>query len=227
MIRLLRHLRRSSRTGRGPEKSCKKKGTWERRLSSRRFRSGGVEGDKNAPPPRVSHVFLGRCRTFLITILMVGLGPLSAATEVYVSEIRLDRELYTEDGRRLDRGGFDLEVRREEEGCSLVFLQGATVVATVAGEEGAGTETDRVIPLVGTLYLRSTAVPLGTAEERQLSKTGRPQYQDQEQNWENTLRAYRGSEDSEVHFLFQRRRNWGDWEQIRFKLFLEDPAGNR
>ena len=165
--------------------------------------------------------------TLLTPILILGLGVATVAAEVYVSEIRLDRNLYTLDGKRLDRGGFDLEVRREEAGCSLVFLKGEEVVATVAGQEGAETETDRVIPLVGTLYLRSTAVPLGTAEERQLSKTGRPQYQDQEQNWENTLRAYRGTEDAEVYFLFQRRKNWGDWEQVRFRLFLENPAGNR
>lgn len=158
---------------------------------------------------------------------MLALGVETATAETYVTEIRLDRDLYTQDGHRLGRGGFDLEVRREEEGCSLVFLKGEEVVATVAGQEGAESETDRFIPLVGTLYLRSTAVPLGTAEERQLSKTGRPQYQDQEQNWENTLRAYRGTEDSEVYFLFQRRKNWGDWEQVRFRLFLEDPAGNR
>ena len=163
----------------------------------------------------------------MIPILTLGLVQATVTAEVYVTEIRLDRDLYTDDGRRLDRGGFDLEVRREQDGCSLVFLKGETVVATVAGEEGAGTETDRVIPIVGTLYLRSTAVPLGTAEERQLSKTGRPQYQDQVQNWENTLRAFRGSEDAEVHFLFQRRRNWGDWEQVRFKLFLEDPDAGR
>lgn len=163
----------------------------------------------------------------MIPILTLGLIQATATAEVYVTEIRLDRDLYTEDGRRLDRGGFDLEVRREEEGCSLVFLKDETVLATVAGEEGTGTETDRVIPIVGTLYLRSTAVPMGTAEERQLSKTGRPQYQDQVQNWENTLRAFRGPEDAEVHFLFQRRRNWGDWEQVRFKLFLEDPSAGR
>ena len=162
--------------------------------------------------------------TLLTPILMLGLGVATATAEVYVTEIRLDRDLFTEDGRRLDRGGFDLEVRREEEGCSLVFLRGEEVVATVPGQVAAESKTDRVIPLVGTLYLRSTAVPLGTAEERQLSKTGRPQYQDQEQNWENTLRAYRGSEDAEVHFLFQRRRNWGDWEQVRFRMFLENPA---
>ena len=165
--------------------------------------------------------------THLIAILAVGVGQVRAAVEVYVTEIRLDRDLYTEDGKRLDPGDFDLEVRREEEGCSLVFLKGEDVVATVPGEARTETETDRVIPIVGTLYLRSTAVPMGTAEERQLSKTGRPQYQDQAQNWENTLRAFRGSEDSEVHFLFQRRRSWGDWEQVRFKLFLEDPARNR
>ena len=175
---------------------------------------------------------LHRCRQFvagihLIAILAVGVGQVRAAAEVYLTEIRLDRDLYTEDGRRLDRGGFDLEVRREEEGCSLVFLKGETVVAIVAGEARTETETDRIIPIVGTLYLRSTAVPMGTAEERQQSKTGRPQYQDQVQNWENTLRAFRGTEDAEVHFLFQRRRNWGDWEQIRFKLFLEDPSRGR
>ena len=70
-----------------------------------------------------------RCRQFvagihLIAILAVGVGQVRAAAEVYLTEIRLDRDLYTEDGRRLDRGGFDLEVRREEEGCSLVFLKG-------------------------------------------------------------------------------------------------------
>ena len=166
-------------------------------------------------------------RALLTLILALGPVQAMATAEVYVTEIRLDRNLYTNDGRRLDRGGFDLEVRCQQDSCSLVFLKGETVVATVAGEEGAETEADRVIPIVGTLYLRSTAVPIGTAEERQLSKTGRPQYQDQVQNWENTLRAFRGPEDAEVHFLFQRRRNWGDWEQVRFKLFLEDPSAGR
>jgi hypothetical protein len=173
-----------------------------------------------------------RCLQFvagihLIAILAVGAGQVRAAVEVYVTEIRLDRDLYTEDGRRLDRGGFDLEVRREEEGCSLVFLKGEDVVATVPGEARTETETDRIIPIVGTLYLRSTAVPMGTAEERQLSKTGRPQYQDQVQNWENTLRAFRGTEDAEIHFLFQRRKNWGEWEQVCFRLYLEDPGTGR
>ena len=46
-------FQRSSPTGPGPVKSCEKKAAWERRLSSRRFRSGGEEGDKNVPPPRV------------------------------------------------------------------------------------------------------------------------------------------------------------------------------
>ena len=165
--------------------------------------------------------------TLLTAILMLGFGVATANAETYVTEIRLDRNLYTEVGKRMDPGGFDLEVRRTEDGCSLVFLKGEEVVATVAGQEGSETETDRAIPLVGTLYLRSTAVPIGTAEERQLSKTGRPQYQDQVQNWEHTLRAFRGTADAEVHFLFQRRKNWGEWEQVRFRLYLEDPGAGR
>ena len=41
-------------TGRGPAQSRQKRGIWESRHSSQRFRIGDEEGDKKVPPPRVS-----------------------------------------------------------------------------------------------------------------------------------------------------------------------------
>ena len=160
----------------------------------------------------------------LLPILMLGLAQLRAAAEVWVTEIRLPLDLYTGDGILLRKGGFDLEVRREKEHYSLVFLRDEEIVAVVNGQETAKEPARSVIPVVGTHYLRSTAIPLGTAEERQLSKTGRPQYQDEDRKWETSLRVYRGSDHDEVHFFFQRKKDWGHWERTDFKLFRSNPV---
>ena len=159
----------------------------------------------------------------LLPILLLSLVELRAEAETYVTEMRLPQDLYTGDGIRLGKGAFDLEVRRENEHYSLVFLKDQEIVAIVNGRETAAGPTERVIPVVGTHYLRSTAIPLGTAEERQLSKTGRPQYQDDDREWDTSLRVFRGSDD-EVHFVFQRKKDWDHWEGTVFKLFLSNPV---
>ncbi len=162
----------------------------------------------------------------LLPILLLSPAQLRAEAETYVTEIRLPRNLYTGGGILLGKGLFDLEVRLENEHYSLAFLQDEEMVALVNGQQDASQSTERVIPLVGTHYLRSTAIPLGTAEERQLSKTGRPQYQDDDREWDSSLRVFRGSDD-EVHFIFQKRKDWGHWESTAFKLFLSNPVKRR
>ena len=159
----------------------------------------------------------------LLPILLLSPPHLRAEAAVWETEIRLPLDLYTGDGLLLRNGGFDLEVRWEKEHYSLVFMKDQKVVAVVNGQETATEPTETVIPVVGTHYLRSTAIPLGTAEERQLSKTGRPQYQDDDRNWETSLRVFRGSDD-EVHFVFQRKKDWGHWEGTVFKLFRSNPV---
>ena len=169
-----------------------------------------------------------RAKTALLfPILLLGLARLNAEPEAYLTEIRLPLDLYTGDGILLRKGGFDLEVRREKEHYSLVFLQDEEILAVVNGQETAQEAARTLLPVMGTHYLRSTAIPLGTAEERQLSETGRPQYQDDDRDWESSLRVYRGSDHDEVHFIFQKRKNWADWEPTVFKLFLNRPVKTR
>ncbi len=163
----------------------------------------------------------------LLLILLLGLAPLRAEPEVYVTEIRLPLDLYTGDGILLRKGVFHLEVRREKEHHSLVFLKDQKILAVVNGKESVGETVETVLPVVGTHYLRSTAIPLGTAEERQLSETGRPQYQDDDRDWESSLRVYRGSDHDEVHFIFQKRKDWANWEPTVFRLFSSRPARTR
>src|SRR5437762_2255199 len=76
-------------------------------------------------------------------------------------------------------------------------------------------------PLTGVLFLRSTADPLPTEEERHNSKTGRPQYEEQARDWKTTLRVYGAArpEAREVRFLFQERQPRGRWSRVRFTLF--------
>ena len=124
-----------------------------------------------------------RAKTALLfPILLLGLARLNAEPEAYLTEIRLPLDLYTGDGILLRKGGFDLEVRREKEHYSLVFLQDEEILAVVNGQETAQEAARTLLPVMGTHYLRSTAIPLGTAEERQLSETGRPQYQDDDRD---------------------------------------------
>jgi hypothetical protein len=159
----------------------------------------------------------------LLPILLLSPPHLRAEAAVWETEIRLPLDLYTGDGLLLRKGGFDLEVRWEKEHYSLVFMKDQKVVAIVNGQETATGPTETVIPVVGTHYLRSTAIPLGTAEERQLSKTGRPQYQDDDREWDISLRVFSGSDD-EVHFVFQRKKDWDHWEGTVFKLFRSNPV---
>ncbi len=163
----------------------------------------------------------------LLPILLLNLAQVLGAPETYVTEIRLPIDMYTGDGILIRKGDFNLEVRRENKHYTLVFLENEEILAVVNGRETAREATQMPVPLVGTHYLRFTEIPLGTAEERQLSKTGRPSYQDDDRDWESTLRVYRGSDHDEVHFIFQKRKDWADWERTLFKLFRKRPGKNR
>jgi hypothetical protein len=85
-----------------------------------------------------------------------------------------------------------------------------------------------MIPLVGTHYVRSSAEPLKTAQERQFSKTGLPQYAEQERDWKATIRVYKNSkEPAEVFFIFQVRDAGSQPIRVEFKLRTEALDGKR
>ena len=80
--------------------------------------------------------------------------------------------------------------------------------------------------MVGTLFLRSTADPIGTDEERHYSETGQAQYEYEKRNWSATLRAYRSVRPGEKEVRFVFRQIGDDGEQTRnvFVLFLDKPG---
>src|SRR5437867_3463794 len=72
-------------------------------------------------------------------------------------------------------------------------------------------------PLVGTHYLRSSAEPLQTAQERQFSKTGLPQYAEETRDWKAAIRIYKSLNGS-ILFVFQLRGEGGAYRRVDFKL---------
>jgi hypothetical protein len=171
-----------------------------------------------------------------VTLLVValaaprGLGAPAGATASYQGRIRLPIDLATGDGIELRQGRYDLEVRLERGHYALIFSTGQAVRAIVNGQISGGDDPESAplaAPLTGVLFLRSTADPLPTEEERHNSKTGRPQYEEQARDWKTTLRVYGASrpEAREVRFLFQERQPRGRWSRVRFTLYRK--AGGR
>ena len=161
----------------------------------------------------------------LLFVLFTAFLPGQAAAS-YVTQLRLSGDLYTAKGIVLQKGNYDLRLRIEDGLYSLVFLQEDRRVAAVTGhpheKEGAG---NWVVPVLGTLFLRSTADPIGTDEERHYSETGQAQYEYEKRNWKATLRAYRSvrPDDKGLRFVFQEIGDDGEQTRRDFVLFVEKP----
>ena len=162
----------------------------------------------------------------LFLLLLVSIIPtLGQDTVSYICNINLPIDLYTGDGMILEKGRHNLELHIGEQQQSLSFLKHDQTIATVKGNPYLQRERDRgLIPLVGTLLLRSTLAKIGTDEERHYSKTGRAQYEYEHHNWDATLRVYRSvnSETKEVRFVFHNIGESGYRTQVDFLLFLNN-----
>ena len=161
----------------------------------------------------------------LLASLLTSILPGQEAAS-YVTRLHLPRKLYTAKGTVLEKGNYDLQLRLENGQSSLAFLKEERPVAVVAGRPcGEKTTKNWVVPVLGTLFLRSTADPIGTDEERHYSETGQAQYEYEKRNWKATLRAYSSirPEEKEIRFVFQ--ENGDDREQTRrdFYLFVKNP----
>jgi len=144
----------------------------------------------------------------------------------YVTQLRLPGDLYTAKGKMLEKGNYDVRLRLENGQFSLAFLKKEQPVAVVSGrpydEEAAG---NWIVPVLGTHFLRSTADPIGTDEERHYSETGQAQYEYEKRNWRATLRAYRSVRPGEkgIRFVFRQIGDTGDQTRNVFVLFLDKP----
>ena len=166
---------------------------------------------------------LARILCFAAVICLPAAQEAAEPALSYAGEVNLPVALRTAEGAVLEKGRFDIEVRSEDKQPVLAFSRGNEVKAVVGGRLwAADDETPEFSsPLVGTIFLRSSADPVGTEEERHFSKTGLPQYQEEGRKWNAVIRVYElsGSDGGEVCFLFQQIGKAGRSSRTEFKLF--------
>ncbi len=166
----------------------------------------------------------------LVLIVLLWIFPLGATARddplFYRGRFHLPLELHTRQGRTLEKGKYDLEVRLGAKAW-LLFSKGEQVVARVEGSllKAAEPEPPATVPIVGTIFLQSSAVPLRSDAERRYSRTGRPQYVEESYDWRGALRVHRplDSRHREVYFIFHERGPDERHTRIQFILFRIKP----
>ena len=142
----------------------------------------------------------------------------------HVSQLYLPMDLYTGEGVRIEKGSYNLELHFEKGHHSLVFLRGERIIAVVNGlpHQKQASQT-WVVPVVGTLFFRPTAIPIGTDEERHYSKTGQAQYEYEPRDWKATMRVFQSvdSGNKEILFVLQKTGETGEPTRNNFLLFLD------
>jgi hypothetical protein len=158
-------------------------------------------------------------RVGLLACFLFGLHSLSTAAESYRGSIILPIDLYTSKGVPVPKGKHEIEIRVDKDRYFLAFHSDDKVDTVITGQQIQGDlfNLPATIPIVGTHYLRSSADPMQTAQERQFSKTGLPQYAEEAREWKATLRAYK-AESGSVFAIFQIRNRNGKLKRVDFEL---------
>ena len=181
---------------------------------------------------------LSRFHTFALLVLALlclpgsrGIGDEATAGQRYTGVMTLPIDLFTPEGTKIEKGRCELEVYVSDgtrwilsflpENKPRVVMKGSLAADDFLNMPG-------MMPLVGTHYMRSSTEPLKTAQERQFSKTGLPQYAEQERDWKATIRVYKNSkEPAEIFFIFQVRNAGSQPTRADFKLRSEALDGKR
>lgn len=157
-----------------------------------------------------------------LTLLLLFPAVLAATDEkspFYKGRMRIPVALATAEDIRLPPARYHLEVKGEAPARRLIFSLNGTVKAEVGESAGQDPALDAAeVPLVGTHLLRSTAVKLAPAKERQHSRTGLARYQEEKHLWDGTMRVYLSPKDGVVYFVFQERRKKRHWSRSNFRL---------
>ena len=162
----------------------------------------------------------------LLLCFLFGLHCLNAAAESYKGSIVLPIDLHTLEGVPVPKGKHEIEIRVDKDRYSLAFHSDGKVDTVITGQQIQGDlfNLPATIPIVGTHYLRSAADPIQTAQERQFSKTGLPQYAEEAREWKATVRVYKASSGS-VFMVFQIRDGRGKSKRMDFELSSNPVAG--
>jgi hypothetical protein len=165
-------------------------------------------------------------RVGLLACFLFGLHSLSTAAESYKGSIILPIDLYTPKGVPVPKGKHEIEIRVDKDRYFLAFHSDGKADTVITGQQIQGDlfNLPATIPIVGTHYLRSSADPIQTAQERQFSKTGLPQYAEETREWKATVRVYKASSGS-VFMVFQIRDGSGKGKRVDFELRTNPLAG--
>ena len=155
----------------------------------------------------------------ILTGVLAGLLA-AAAPPSYKGVLAIPVDLYAPDGTRIQKGRYDVAISSENGAFTLSFLQEGKHIALVKQRAAGSDSSPASIPMTGTQFLRSSADPVQTSQERQFSKTGLPQYAEQTRDWKATLRSYRTADHSEAIFVLQERKSGGVWGKVEFSLSL-------
>ena len=167
----------------------------------------------------------------LIIIALVTLASLNKANDdwslSYKGKLRTPLDLYTQEGSRLEKGNYNIEVECRQK-CSLQLFQGDQVVANLEGTLSRGYQkrkTALMIPIVGTIFLQSSIKTGRSDAERRFSQTGRPQYVEETHDWQGSLRIFKtkSSNDGKVYIVFHEKGRSSRYRQVEFKLLSSKP----
>ena len=167
----------------------------------------------------------------LIIIALVTLASLNKANAdlslSYKGKLRTPLDLYTQEGSRLEKGNYNIEVECRQK-CSLQLFQGDQVVANLEGTLSRGYQkrkTALMNPIVGTIFLQSSIKTGRSDAERRFSQTGRPQYVEETHDWQGSLRIFKtkSSNDGKVYIVFHEKDRSSRYRQVEFKLLSSKP----
>ena len=159
---------------------------------------------------------------FLLIIILISGFVTATDRPSYKGLMRIPVPLYNSKGTVLEIGQYELEAKPENEGYVLVFSSAGKVKSIVKPLPDPNPDLASAhIPLVGTHYMRSSTEPVLTGEVRRFSKTGAAQYEEENRDWNATVRVYKSSKDNAAYFLLQIRGEQGHWSRTVFRLALE------
>jgi hypothetical protein len=148
-------------------------------------------------------------------LVLAAFLPAAEKPQVYRGPIVLQSPLPA-----LEKGRYVMEVTRPGADYVLTFLQGDQKRLSVTGRvRGPEDEAPKArIPVIGAHFLRSSEDPLPTGQERQFSKTGAAQYEEEKRDWKAVMRVYKSAAGGDAWFVFQERKEGGSWLTVDFKL---------
>ena len=148
-----------------------------------------------------------------------------AGDPTYKGLAKIPMDLATPEGTVLEKGQYELEIKPGDQNATLQFsLQGHPKATVKAIQVEDSTLAAARIPFIGTHFLTFSADPVLTGQERQRSKTGAAQYEEEKRDWKATLRAYQSPEEGVVYFLVQLRGAGMRWNRTVFKLALRQTS---